>query len=92
MSRTGTEFSDNLQIIDITYSRKFLQAELSDHRIISVPLHWYPRLERANAAQRDNWKLVGHGYGVHWPDVDEDISVKMIIEGLPSLEARHIDA
>ncbi|MGE0158618.1 MAG: DUF2442 domain-containing protein [Gemmatimonadales bacterium] len=57
-----------------------------DGRTISAPLEWYPRLHRATEAQRANWRLIGEGHGIHWPDVDEDISTIMLIEGLPSLE------
>jgi hypothetical protein len=51
-----------------------------------VPLEWYPRLYRATQAQRTNWRLIGEGHGIHWPDVDEDISTIMLVEGLPSIE------
>ena len=52
-----------------------LTAELSDGRTISVPLDWYPRLAHATPQERDNWELIGPGEGIHWPDLDEDISV-----------------
>ena len=52
-----------------------LTAELSDGRTISVPLDWYPRLAHATPQERDNWELIGSGEGIHWPDLDEDISV-----------------
>jgi len=58
-----------------------------DGRSISAPLEWYPRLYRATEAQRANWRLIGDGHGIHWPDVDEDISTIMLIEGVPSLES-----
>lgn len=51
-----------------------------------IPEAWYPRLQRATPAQRKNWRLIGEGHGIHWPDVDEDISTIMLIEGLPSIE------
>jgi len=53
-----------------------LTVDLADGRTISVPLAWYPRLLRATAAQRENWQVSGGGYGIHWPDVDEDLSTE----------------
>ena len=60
-----------------------LTAELSDGRTISVPLDWYPRLTHATPEERDNWRLIGGGEGIHWPDLDEDISVEGLIAGRP---------
>ena len=61
---------------------------LSDDREISVPVAWYPRLAQATSKQRNNWRLIGDGEGIHWPDVDEDLPVAGILLGLkppPSL-------
>ena len=63
-----------------------LTAELSDGRTISVPLGWYPRLTHATPRERDNWELIGRGEGIHWPDLDEDISVEGLLAGRPSAE------
>ena len=63
-----------------------LRVDLADGRTISVPLAWYPRLVHANPAERANWELIGRGQGIHWPDVEEDISVKSLIAGRPSFE------
>jgi len=60
---------------------------LSDGRTISFPLIWCPRLADATPAERNNWRLVGAGEGVQWPDLDEDISVDAIVPGKPSAEA-----
>lgn len=65
-----------------------LTAELSDGRTISVPLAWYPRLVHGNAAERNNWRLIGGGQGIHWPDLDEDISVESLLAGRPSGESQ----
>ena len=65
-----------------------LTAELSDGRTISVPLDWYPRLTYATPEERDNWRLIGGGEGIHWPDLDEDISVEGLIAGRPSAESQ----
>jgi hypothetical protein len=64
-----------------------LTVDLSDGRTVSVPLAWYPRLLNATTQERSNWKLVALGEGMHWPDVDEDISVASIIAGRPSTES-----
>lgn len=60
---------------DVSVSEHQLRVSLNDDREIAVPLIWYPRLWQASAAQRANWRLIGRGEGIHWPDVDEDISV-----------------
>ena len=56
-----------------------LMADLSDGRTISVPLAWYPKLVHATHAERRNWRLIGVGQGIHWPDLDEDISVEGLL-------------
>ena len=65
-----------------------LTAELSDGRTISVPLDWYPRLVHATPQERDNWQLLGAGEGIHWPDLDEDLSVEGLLAGRPSGESQ----
>ena len=65
-----------------------LVVDLSDGRTITVPLAWYPRLLRATPAQRANYRLAGAGYGIHWPDLDEDVSVQGLLEGKPSGESQ----
>ena len=64
-----------------------LTAELSDERTISVPLSWYPRLVHATSQERSNWELIGGGQGIHWPDLDEDISVESLLAGRKSGES-----
>jgi len=61
-----------------------LTVSLMDGRTISVPLAWYPRLQQATAAQRRNWQLAGAGYGIHWPDIDEDLSTEGLLRGSPA--------
>ena len=73
---------------DVTVTDDTLTAELSDGRTISVPLSWYPRLIHARPEERNNWRLIGAGEGVHWPDLDEDISVEMLLGGWPSGESQ----
>ena len=65
-----------------------LNVDLSDGRTISVPLTWFPRLVHATQEQRDNWRLIGRGHGIHWDDIDEDISVEGLIAGRPSGESQ----
>jgi hypothetical protein len=65
-----------------------LNVELSDGRTISVPLAWFPRLLHATAAERRNWQLIGSGQGIHWPDLDEDISVEGLLAGRASGESQ----
>lgn len=65
-----------------------LTVDLEDGRSIAVPLCWYPRLEHATSDERENWQLIGNGTGIHWPDVDEDISVESLLLGLPSNESQ----
>ena len=60
---------------DVRFDREMLQVLLSDGREIGVPLEWFPRLRDASPDQRGNWRLIGKGVGIHWPDIDEDISV-----------------
>jgi len=58
-----------------------LTVGLADGRVITVPLVWFPRLVRANAAARSKWELLGDGEGIHWPDADEDLSVEGLLAG-----------
>ena len=65
-----------------------LSVELTDGRTISVPVAWYPRLSHGTAEQRNHWRLIGNGRGIHWPDLDEDISVENLLAGKPSGESQ----
>lgn len=58
-----------------------LSVELMDGRMISVPLAWYPRLANATADERNRWEIAGGGYGIHWPDLDEDLSTEGMLRG-----------
>jgi hypothetical protein len=70
----------------ITVTKDTLTVELSDGRTVSVPLAWYPRLLRGTQEERQRWRLIGKGEGVHWPDLEEDISVEGLLAGRPSSE------
>jgi len=61
-----------------------VSVSLMDGRIISVPLAWYPRLFNATPEQRKNWQICGGGYGIHWPDIDEDLSTEGLLRGAPA--------
>jgi len=65
-----------------------LTVELSDGRSISVPLAWFPRLTHGTAAERNNWRMIAGGRGIHWTDLDEDIRVENLLAGKPSSESQ----
>ena len=65
-----------------------LSVDLSDGRTISVPIAWYPRLSHGTSEERDHWRLIGNGRGIHWTDLDEDISVDNLLAGQPSGESQ----
>jgi hypothetical protein len=64
-----------------------LIVELQDGRTLSVPVEWYPRLAHGTVRERQQWELIGPGIGIHWPDLDEDISIEGLLQGLPSGES-----
>ena len=65
-----------------------LIVDLSDGRTVSIPLEWFPRLLHGTSAERSNWRFIGDGEGIHWTDLDEDISVENLILGQPSAESQ----
>lgn len=73
---------------DVRVSDDTLTVDLDDGRTLAVPLTWYPRLGHATAKERANWRLIGGGEGIHWPDIEEDLSIHGLIEGRPSQEAQ----
>jgi hypothetical protein len=75
-------------VVDVAVSDDTLSVELSDGRTISVPLDWYPRLAHATQEERANWRIIGRGHGIHWEDIDEDISVAGLLTGRPSGESQ----
>ena len=64
-----------------------LIVDMTDGRTISVPLAWYPRLQHGDESERNHWQLIGKGKGIHWPELDEDISVENLLIGKPSGES-----
>jgi hypothetical protein len=65
-----------------------LAVDLTDGRTISVPLVWYPRLMHGTEKERNNWRFIGDNEGIHWPDLDEDISIENLLNGKPSGESQ----
>jgi len=72
----------------VSVTEDTLIVDLIDGRSVSVPLSWFPRLVHGTAEGRKNWRLIGRGEGIHWPDLDEDISVADLLAGIPSGESQ----
>ncbi len=70
--------------VDVSFTSDSMRVTLADGREVSVPLEWFPRLRKATPKQRRNWQIIGKGIGIHWPDVDEDISVEGLLRGTPA--------
>lgn len=74
-------FDADEQVADVYFADDYLTVDLRDGRRISVPIDWYPRLARATRSERENWMICGGGYGIHWPDLDEDLSMEGLLRG-----------
>ena len=72
----------------VTVTKDTLTVHLTDGRTVSVPLAWYPRLQHGSVKERKRWRLIGRGEGIHWPGLDEDISVENLLSGNPSGESQ----
>ena len=72
---------------DVRVTPDLLVVALRDGRVLSVPLTWYPRLAAGTARERAAWQLIGPGIGIHWPHLDEDVSVQALLDGRGSLES-----
>ncbi len=75
------------RVLDVRCDAHSLIVDLMDGRTISVPLAWYPRLLHATPDQRATWELAGAGYGIHWPEIDEDLSTEGLLRGAPAPKA-----
>ncbi len=75
-------------IEDVSVTEDTLSIDLSDGRTVSVPTAWYPRLTHATPNEKKNWRLIGRGHGIHWEDIDEDISIESLLAGKPSGESQ----
>jgi len=73
---------------NVVVTEDTLAVDLVDGRTIAVPLVWYPRLWHSTGQERNNWELMGYGMGIHWPELDEDISVGNLFGGQPSAESQ----
>jgi len=71
----STSVTNRIRATDLGFTEDALTAQLEDGRVITVPLAWYPRLLHATAEQRRNYQWIGQGEGIHWPDLDEDLSI-----------------
>ena len=85
---TSSVATDTAAAQSVRVTDRALVVELRDGRVVSVPLAWYPRLAEGSPRERRRWELLGPGIGIHWPDLDEDISVEGLLRGLPSGESR----
>ncbi len=78
--RTSVTKELEVAAVDIWFGKERIHVRLRDGREISVPLEWFPRLKAASPKQRKNWRMIGKGIGIHWPDLDEDISVTALLK------------
>ena len=76
------------EALNVSLTDDTLSVDLSDGRSISVPIAWFPRLLHASVQERNNWRLIGRGQGIHWEDIDEDISIEGLLAGRPSGESQ----
>ena len=70
---------DELSILNISIADDKMTAEFSDGRVVSIPMAWFPRLVKASQQQQQKFEISPSGYGIHWPEVDEDISIKSFV-------------
>jgi len=77
-----------VKAIEVNVTEDNLVVELDDGRILSIPLTWYPRLWHGTMVERQNWRMIGDGMGIHWPELDEDISIEGLILGRRSGESQ----
>jgi hypothetical protein len=73
--------------VSVSFEGERLAVELDDDRTIAAPIDWYPRLRNGDSRERGNWQLIGGGGGIHWPDLDEDISIEGLLAGRRSGES-----
>ena len=81
-----SEIKPGERVKDVSFTEDTLAVDLVDGRTIVVPVVWYPRLLDASPEQRQNWQVSAAGYGIHWPDVDEDLSTAGLLRGAPAAE------
>lgn len=81
---TSSEPKPGERVADIRFDNETMSVDLADGRTITVPLAWYPRLLDATPTQRRNWQTCGGGFGIHWPDMDEDLNTQGLLAGMPA--------
>lgn len=81
---TTSNISPGEAVKDVSLTDDTLSVDLVDGRTIAVPLAWYPKLLHATPKQRENWTVSGGGFGIHWPDLDEDLSTEGLLRGAPA--------
>ena len=72
------------RVVTVTFDDNTVSVVLRDGRTITVPLAWYPKLLHGSPEQRSHWEIAGGGYGIHWPDLDEDLSTEGLLRGAPA--------
>jgi hypothetical protein len=88
----NTAANSEPRIVTLEVTEDALVAHLADGRIVSVPLAWSWRLANATPAQRRHFEIIGTGEGVHWPDIDEDISARGMLQGMPACPPKQTKA
>ncbi len=86
------EAAPDIRVRGVHVNDECLTVDLMDGRSITVPLAWYPRLLTATLEQRQRWEMASGGYGIHWPDIDEDLSTEGLLRGAPAPRGRIPDA
>ena len=86
-SASSAHSNTDERVLDVQFTDDTISVSLRDRRVISVPLVWYPRLLDATASQRNNREIAGGGYGIHWSDIDEDLSTEGLLRGAPAPRA-----
>lgn len=81
---SNSAFDPRLRVEDVRFGEDELIVGIADGRTIAVPLVWYPRLLHATAEHRARWELAGEGYGIHWAEIDEDLSTEGLLAGAPA--------
>ena len=85
---TTSNNREGQRVESVQVTEDALVVDLADGRTISVPLAWYPKLLHASREQRSNWKISGGGFGIHWPELDEDLGTEGLLRGAPAPHQR----
>ncbi|MBT8486880.1 MAG: DUF2442 domain-containing protein [Phycisphaerales bacterium] len=84
MITSGENPGERVKTVSFPEGQDALSVEMLDGRTVIVPLAWFPKLRAATPAQRSNWALCGGGFGIHWPDLDEDLNTEGLLRGAPA--------